>query len=398
VSRETPSTESAEPGAAKLRVSIASTSEELAAVSRLRYRVWVDEMGNRKTHAADHASKTMSDEIDAAARVFYLANGDDVIATIRSITAEEAPQSKYVRFYQLAAMPEVPRHQITFSSNLIIAPEWRGTRALGHLLDAMYEDGRRRGAWLDFIHCAPSLVSLYEALGYRRFMPNVLETEIGLRVPLALVADDAAYLSKVRSPFARLVPRFDSDPGHANWFATRFAEYSQPSCARLMGADEFWNFLTERIHVDDHPLFRDVPIDESKRVLNAGTIIRVAKGNVAIRSGDIGSDMFMVLAGVAEVRAGDGARRVLETLGKGQIFGEMSFLSRRPRTADVVALSDLELLSISRDFLERLARTAPATASRVLLNLADYLVDRLQNTTRSLVDAIARSESPAVRP
>ena len=38
-------------------------------------------------------------------------------------------------------------------------------------------------------------------MGYRRFVPTVMETDVGLRVPMALVADDVEHLTRVRSPF-----------------------------------------------------------------------------------------------------------------------------------------------------------------------------------------------------
>ena len=98
--------------------------------------------------------------------------------------------------------------------------------------------------------------------------------------------------------------------------------------------------------------------------------------------------MLFRSSGVLEVRANttDGGSYVMETLGKGQIFGEMGFLSSRPRTADVVAVTDAEILLITREFLEKITTEKPAVASRMLMNLSLYLVDRLQNTTRGLVD------------
>ena len=76
---------------------------------------------------------------------------------------------------------------------------------------------------------------------------------------------------------------------------------------------------------------------------------------------------------------------VLQTLGKGHIFGEMALLSPHRRTADVVALNDVELLMLSKDFFEKLMATAPVAAGRMLWNLAVTLCDRLHVTTESLV-------------
>ncbi len=375
-----------EPGA-RLRVATATSRDEREAVARLRYRVYVDEMGKQPPNA-DHGRKMLADDMDDVATILYVSDGDDVVATLRHVWARNAPGSRYESIYGLVAMPEVSADAISFTSRLIIAPERRHTHVIGQLLNAIYELGRRNGLWLDFINCEPRLVGLYEAMGYRRFRPTILEDHAGLWVPLALVADDVDYLARIQSPLARLAPRFANDPMHGRWFAGRFAEYAQPSCARLMGADEFWSYLTARIHVDEHPLLHGLGQEEARRILNSGTILRVKTGQGIVRAGDPGSDMFMVLSGAVEVRAtaSDGMPRIIETLGKGQVFGEMSFLNSRPRTADVTALSDVELLALNREFLERIGRAAPEAANRVLLNLAMFLTDRLQATTRNLVE------------
>jgi hypothetical protein len=385
-------------GKRNLRVGKATTREEKEAVYRLRYSISVEEMKKRPDYA-DHVAKMLTDPLDQIATVLYLAEGNEIVAAVRNIWAPAAPEARQVQFYELDKIPEVPREAMSFTSRLIIAPRYRSTMALGVLLAAIYQEARSKGIWLDFINCAPPLVSLYEVLGYRRFMANVLDTDVGLSVPMALVADDVEYLTRVHSPFARMAPAFANDPAHGAWFAKRFAEYAQPSCARVMGTDEFLRYLTERVHVDDYPLLRGLAEGEVKEVLHSGTIVRAQKGNLVIRAGDPGHDMYMVMSGVLEVRArSKTGSHVIETLGKGQVFGEMSFLNGRPRTADVAAVTDAEVLLITRDFLERLTRGAPAVAARLLMNLSIYLADRLQNTTRSLVDAMARGESPTVVP
>ena len=384
----------------RLRVAKATTREEKEAVYRLRYRVVVEEM-QKRPDAADHANKMITDHLDAVATVLYLSDGTEVVAALRQIWAPDAPESHQVRFYELDKILEVPRAAMSFTSRLIIAPQYRGTKALGVLLAAIYQEGRSKGVWLDFINCAPPLVSLYEVMGYRRFMANVLDTDVGLSVPMALVADDVEYLTRVHSPFARMAAAFPNDPTHGAWFAKRFADYAQPSCARVMGTDEFVRYLTQRVHVDDYPLLRGLADAEVKEVLHSGTIVRAQKGNLVVRTGDPGHDMYMVMSGALEVRgrSKSGGAHVLETLGKGQIFGEMSFLNGRPRTADVAAMTDAEVLLITREFLERLTRGAPAVAARLLMNLSMYLVDRLQNTTQGLVSMMEqRATPPAAAP
>jgi len=378
----------ADAGATRLKVARAAAKEEKEAIFRLRYQVSVEEMGQRPK-SADHERKRVTDAIDDEATILYVTDGSgEPLASLRIVGATKVPNAQEVHTYALDRLPEVDRKAVSFTSRLVVSPKARGMGAVGMLLNEVYTDRRNNGMWFDCIQCSPSLVALYEVMGYRRFVPTVMETDVGLRVPMALVADDVEHLARVRSPLLSMAERFKNDTAHGTWFAKRFSEYATPAVSRAMTPDEFWRYLAERIHIEDYPLLRDLSGDERKQVLNAGNAIRVDKGSAALRAGDPGSDMYMVLSGVLEVRANtsDGGSHVMETLGKGQIFGEMGFLSSRPRSADVVAVTDAEILVITRDFLERLTRDKPAVASRMLMNLSLYLVDRLQNTTRGLVD------------
>jgi CRP-like cAMP-binding protein/Zn-dependent protease len=72
---------------------------------------------------------------------------------------------------------------------------------------------------------------------------------------------------------------------------------------------------------------------------------------VVIREGDPGEFFYLVVSGQAEVLVG-GERR--GTLGSGTYFGEIALLLDRPRTATVRALTQLEVLKLSRQDFEAL--------------------------------------------
>ena len=77
--------------------------------------------------------------------------------------------------------------------------------------------------------------------------------------------------------------------------------------------------------------------------LAATTLLRVRAGRRVVRGGDIGREVFILVSGTASVHdAGDGS--YLGTLRPGEVFGELSVLSGRPRRADVVANTDVEVL------------------------------------------------------
>jgi CPA1 family monovalent cation:H+ antiporter len=86
------------------------------------------------------------------------------------------------------------------------------------------------------------------------------------------------------------------------------------------------------------------------RVLRAQLAI---PGEVIVRKGDYGSDMFIISSGAVEVRLAPQPVR----LGSGAFFGELALLDDQPRSADVVALGYCQLLRLSSRDLNRLMQT-----------------------------------------
>jgi CRP-like cAMP-binding protein len=93
--------------------------------------------------------------------------------------------------------------------------------------------------------------------------------------------------------------------------------------------------------------------------------------------------MYVIINGRADVivTGADGQRRLVERLDRGDVFGEMGLVRRQQRTADIVAVDDLELLAVDQRFLERLQRRYPRIAATVFLNLTRILSDKLESTT-----------------
>ena len=74
-------------------------------------------------------------------------------------------------------------------------------------------------------------------------------------------------------------------------------------------------------------------------------------GEIVIRQGESGEEMFLIESGTAEVRlqGGDGSGIVVAVLGPGEFFGEIALVAGSERTADVVVASDATLLRLGED-------------------------------------------------
>ena len=92
-------------------------------------------------------------------------------------------------------------------------------------------------------------------------------------------------------------------------------------------------------------------------------------GDTIFRSGESATQAFIVQDGeVAMVKSVDGKTKVLSTIGKGGIFGEMALIEDRPRMATARAKTGATLIVVSREiFDEKLANTDPFI--RGLLNV-----------------------------
>ena len=101
---------------------------------------------------------------------------------------------------------------------------------------------------------------------------------------------------------------------------------------------------------------------------------KFAPGAIIFREGDSGRELFVIAQGNVEVRSGN---RLLETLGEGDIFGEMALIDDEPRSATVVALNEVTLAPVSEKQFLFLVRHTPYFALRVMRVLAERL--RRQN-------------------
>ena len=99
-----------------------------------------------------------------------------------------------------------------------------------------------------------------------------------------------------------------------------------------------------------------------------------AKGDTIFEEGDHGEEFFVVVSGKVEIRSGG---RRLETLGPKGIFGEMALIDESPRSATVIALTDVTVAPIKEMQFLFLVKHMPTFGLKVMRVLANRL--RLQN-------------------
>jgi len=118
------------------------------------------------------------------------------------------------------------------------------------------------------------------------------------------------------------------------------------------------------------PLFSGLSRGDLQQVAQAGDQIRAEAGSELVTEGRVGREFFLILDGEATVRRGD---TEVATLGPGEYFGELSLLHRGPRSATVIANTDMTLFVLGQREFAGLVDSAHGLAAKLLTGLAQRL-------------------------
>jgi small-conductance mechanosensitive channel len=176
------------------------------------------------------------------------------------------------------------------------------------------------------------------------------------------------------------------------WYAFRRANlnFAYPTRSLLVerkptpGRDGDGGAIVERLAAVD--IFAPLSSEETGMLAQAATSHVFAPGETVIRAGDPGSSMFVVHKGRVTVQVSENGRpRTVATLSDGAFFGEMALFTGEPRTANVVALEETEVLEIGHAAMKRVFDTNPD------------LVESLSHIIAERRQGLVASEDPLVR-
>lgn len=141
----------------------------------------------------------------------------------------------------------------------------------------------------------------------------------------------------------------------------------------------------DNIHIN---LLRRVPLFEVLKDDDLEAIARVTitrgydKDQVIILAEEEGDALFIIASGQVKVSivSEDGREVILSLLGEGAVFGELSLLDGKPRSANVVATADTQLYMVRRpDFLQLIYKVP-----QIAIGLLAELAARLRKTDRKI--------------
>ncbi len=105
-------------------------------------------------------------------------------------------------------------------------------------------------------------------------------------------------------------------------------------------------------------IFQTLEEEQIKHLLPFFKLRRLAKGAVIMKKGDPAKDLYIILSGRVEILEDDGM--LIASLGKGEVFGEMSLLSGDPVGATVKVSETLMVLSVNGKKFRNTFNTIPS--------------------------------------
>jgi CRP/FNR family cyclic AMP-dependent transcriptional regulator len=140
------------------------------------------------------------------------------------------------------------------------------------------------------------------------------------------------------------------------------------------------------------PLFKDLDESTLEALWPRLAERRLRRGEVLFRVGDPGDELFLICAGSIVVSKPVTGRveQVLRRMEPGEVFGEMSlFGDEQTRSATIQAETDVTLLGLHRDNLNRFIESSPRDAAKFFLEMIRIAFKRLRDTS-DLVTEVTR--------
>ncbi len=118
------------------------------------------------------------------------------------------------------------------------------------------------------------------------------------------------------------------------------------------------------------PLFASCSKRDVTSLAKASRVEQIDAGHVVISEGSPSPNLYLILAGTAEVTRGGLTVGVIE---RGEALGELGVILSEPRSATVTAKTSLELLVLDQDSLQKALDTVPGLGWKLLQTVATRL-------------------------
>lgn len=131
--------------------------------------------------------------------------------------------------------------------------------------------------------------------------------------------------------------------------------------------------------------FRGMSDEQIDRVASVAQRVSVASGDVLGQGGESGDNLYVVVQGEAQLSVRSGVGEItVRIAGPGESFPLAVLAGAGTLITSAKALTDMELLTISRSGLFSLCAQGPEIGMRIYANVAEVFVDRYRKTLARL--------------
>jgi serine/threonine protein kinase len=128
-------------------------------------------------------------------------------------------------------------------------------------------------------------------------------------------------------------------------------------------------------YIQTLPFFHNFDEGQIGEILKVTEVIKVEADNTIIQEGEVDDSFYILISGEVTVKKG---HKVVTTLGKGQCFGEMAYLTGGARNASIVTENECILLKFSSTLLDGVSE---AIQLLFFKNFTQTIIHRLSNST-----------------
>jgi hypothetical protein len=321
---------------------IATTESEREAIYQHRYRVYVEELG-RYADLADHEGRRLVDPEDDQSDLVYVADGDQVVASLRNSWGGNGFSQRQIDAFSLAPfLADLPPEMLVVGERTMIAPSHRGLD-LYSLLAAKSAEGGSNQVRIAFGSCEPHLIRFYGEYMRPYAARNINHPDSGYQIPLITFVHGLDALRGLGAPAGELATSVEHAAGSTGAVL----------CSHLTDPDEYLRTIAQLIDQTPTSVLADMR-DELPSILSGSNIITCTAGDILIRHGGTTHTLYVILQGATT----DGSTA-------GSALGHSSALEMTKPEGDVtissddtrvLALSERALGSLSTEVRDRLVR------------------------------------------
>lgn len=138
--------------------------------------------------------------------------------------------------------------------------------------------------------------------------------------------------------------------------------------------------------------------EDCEMLVSLGRIVQCRAGESVIRAGEPGGELYLVLVGALTQESGS-SRKSSEASAiflRGDVVGEVPFLTSGIRRASVLALEESRLLALPYLAIDKLVTTEPRLATKVFRNLGRVVAHRFQHEIGFTVTQVIPPSAPVL--